>query len=63
MAADRNLSVPARTLTGMSNSDLNHAGDPEAIFADPVAYLARFGIESTLVRDVPVTDPALPAAA
>lgn len=53
-----NLSVPPRMLTGMSNQAHNDTETIESIFSDPVAYLARFGIDAELIAE-----PSLPVAA
>lgn len=58
MATQRNLSVATRTLKVMSNVQSNETETTEIVFEDPVAYLARFGIEAEVVAAT-----ALPAAA
>ncbi len=58
MATQRNLSVATRTLKVMSNVDSNQTEATEIVFEDPVAYLARFGIEAEVVAAT-----VLPAAA
>lgn len=42
----------------MSDADFNHSQDTNVIFSDPVAYLARFGIEAELI-----VESSMPAAA
>lgn len=54
----RNLSVATRTLKVMSNVQSSQTETAEIVFDDPVAYLARFGIEAEVVAET-----ALPAAA
>lgn len=49
-ATPRNLSQAARRLRVM-----NTKFEPTEVFADPVAWLARFGIEAELIA-VPSTD-------
>ncbi|HEY7825075.1 MAG TPA: hypothetical protein VIG24_19705, partial [Acidimicrobiia bacterium] len=56
--SQRNLSVPARTLRVMSKVQSSQTETAEAIFKDPVAYLASFGIEAKVVAE-----SVLPAAA
>ena len=56
--SERNLSVPSRTLKVMSNAQSNRTETTEIVFEDPVAYLARFGIEAEVVAET-----ILPAAA
>jgi hypothetical protein len=63
-----NLSVPPRNLAGMTNSnfnpDIDFNADPDIavagsdVFADPVAYLASFGITAVVVARA-----TMPAAA
>lgn len=53
-----NLSVVGRMLTDMSNRDMKAQITVDDVFADPVAYLAQFGITAELVADT-----TLPAAA
>lgn len=53
-----NLSVATRTLKVMSNAQSTQTETTEIIFEDPVAYLARFGIEAEVVAET-----ILPAAA
>lgn len=55
---ERNLSVPTRTLKVMSNVQSSQTETAEIVFEDPVAYLARFGIEAEVVAET-----VLPAAA
>lgn len=50
--------MPARILTDMSNRDIEDRKAAETAFADPVEYLAGFGIEAELVAEA-----TLPAAA
>lgn len=45
-------------LIEMSNKHMNEAETANLVFADPVEYLAQFGIEAELV-----TQTTLPAAA
>lgn len=58
MATQRNLSVPTRILKVMSNVHYSETETTEIVFEDPVAYLARFGIEAEVVAAT-----VLPAAA
>lgn len=68
MRHPKNLSVPARMLTGMSNRESDNrviedrgCNDRETtgtLFADPVAYLAQFGIVAEVTAET-----SLPAAA
>jgi hypothetical protein len=61
-----NLSVPARSLSTMSNrishqNSNKNSNDPataQRVFADPVAYLAALGLAAEIVAET-----ALPAAA
>lgn len=46
------------TMTTSQTHDTNHKPDTSDVFADPVAYLASFGIDSELVAET-----SLPAAA
>ena len=58
----RNLSVPRRSLTPMSNryqkSDGNDTATTQLVFSDPVKFLADLGLTAEIV-----TETALPAAA
>lgn len=47
----RNLSVATRTLKVMSNVQFSQTETAEIVFEDPVAYLARFGIEAEVVAE------------
>lgn len=58
VATQRNLSVATRNLKVMSNVQSNETETTEIVFDDPVAYLARFGIEAEVVATT-----ILPAAA
>lgn len=58
VATQRNLSVATRSLKVMSNVQSNETETTEIVFEDPVAYLARFGIEAEVVAEM-----VLPAAA
>lgn len=58
MTALENLSVPAGTLRDMSNTDVNDPRTTTLVFADPVSYLASFGIDAEIV-----VETAMPAAA
>ncbi len=57
-ATRRNLSVATPTLKVMSNLQSSQTETAEIVFEDPVAYLARFGIEAEVVAET-----VLPAAA
>lgn len=53
-----NLSVATPTLKVMSNLQSSQTETADIVFDDPVAYLARFGIEAEVVAET-----VLPAAA
>ena len=53
-----NLSHPTCILIAMST--FNTEPTPAEIFADPVSYLASFGIEAEVISE---TEPQLPVAA
>lgn len=55
-----NLSVPGRNLEIMSTFNETDTSNQQAhdVFADPVAFLAKYGIEATLVAET-----TLPVAA
>lgn len=55
--ASTNLSQTIRTLGTMKATDIT-TNTPELVFADPVAFLAGFGIEAEIVEE-----PQLAAAA
>lgn len=58
MTALENLSVPARILRDMSYTDVNDPRTTALVFADPVSYLAGFGIDAEIV-----VETAMPSAA
>jgi hypothetical protein len=53
-----NLSVPARMLRDMSNSNFDDTANGLSIFDDPVSYLADLGIDAEVVAET-----SMPAAA
>ena len=49
--APRNLSCPTRSFTLMSKTSTQETTPAHDVFADPVAYLAEFGIDAEVVFD------------